>query len=208
MVLAITQPKKHITKAKRKSKPTWKTWSFNCILLYTVTIQHRTSSGNLSSRPPDSQHCSAVQWRVRPLHRRSMYAWNKRWARCVVQQSASMISASSWMTDAAAAAAVAALPNRYSLIKGRHVHSMAAVDWVRLNVPPTQYRSYRDGFLRVNWPNQECQSSEGTAAAETQDTTAVLLPDIAVVMLRLADFKVATITKLTNLFESRLYLSQ
>ena len=31
-------------------------------------------------------------------------------------------------------------------------------DWVRLNVPPTQYRSYGDGFLRVKWPNQQCQS--------------------------------------------------
>ena len=27
------------------------------------------------------------------------------------------------------------------------------IDWVRLNVPPTQYRSYGDGFLRVKWPN-------------------------------------------------------
>jgi len=36
------------------------------------------------------------------------------------------------------------------------------IDWVRLNVPPTQYRSYEDGFLRVKWPNQQCQSTEGT----------------------------------------------
>ena len=36
------------------------------------------------------------------------------------------------------------------------------IDWVRLNVPPTQYRSYGDGFLRVKWPNQQCQSTEGT----------------------------------------------
>jgi len=35
------------------------------------------------------------------------------------------------------------------------------IDWVRLNVPPTQYRSYGDGFLRVKWPNQQCQSTEG-----------------------------------------------
>ena len=35
------------------------------------------------------------------------------------------------------------------------------VDWVRLNVPPTHYRSYGDGFLRVKWPNQQCQSTEG-----------------------------------------------
>ena len=34
-------------------------------------------------------------------------------------------------------------------------------DWVRLNVPPTHYRSYGDGFLRVKWPNQQCQSTEG-----------------------------------------------
>ena len=38
----------------------------------------------------------------------------------------------------------------------------AETDWVRLNVPPTQYRSYGDGFLRVKWPNQQCQSTEGT----------------------------------------------
>ena len=36
------------------------------------------------------------------------------------------------------------------------------IDWVRLNVPPTHYRSYGDGFLRVKWPNQQCQSTEGT----------------------------------------------
>ena len=36
------------------------------------------------------------------------------------------------------------------------------IDWVRLNVPPTQYRSYGDGFLQVKWPNQQCQSTEGT----------------------------------------------
>jgi len=39
------------------------------------------------------------------------------------------------------------------------------IDWVRLNVPATQYRSYHsygDGFLRVKWPNQQCQSTEGT----------------------------------------------
>ena len=35
------------------------------------------------------------------------------------------------------------------------------IDWVRLNVPPTHYRSYGDGFLRVKWPNQQCQSTEG-----------------------------------------------
>ena len=32
------------------------------------------------------------------------------------------------MTDAAAAAAVAALLNNYSLIKGRHAHSVAAAE--------------------------------------------------------------------------------
>ena len=38
------------------------------------------------------------------------------------------------------------------------------IDWVRLNVPPTHYTSYGDGFLRVKWPNQQqqCQSTEGT----------------------------------------------
>ena len=36
------------------------------------------------------------------------------------------------------------------------------IDWVRLNVPPTHYRSYGDGFLRVKWPNQQCQSTMGT----------------------------------------------
>ena len=36
------------------------------------------------------------------------------------------------------------------------------IDWVRLNVRPTQYRSYGYGFLRVKWPNQQCQSTEGT----------------------------------------------
>ena len=35
------------------------------------------------------------------------------------------------------------------------------IDWVRLNVPPTHYRSYGDRFLRVKWPNQQCQSTEG-----------------------------------------------
>jgi len=25
----------------------------------------------------------------------------------------------------------------------------------------THYRSYRDGFLWVKWPNQQCQSTEG-----------------------------------------------
>jgi len=34
------------------------------------------------------------------------------------------------------------------------------IDWVRLYVPPTHYRSYGDGFLRVKWPNQQCQSTE------------------------------------------------
>jgi len=36
------------------------------------------------------------------------------------------------------------------------------IDWVRLNVPPTHYRSYGDGFLRIEWPNQQCQNTEGT----------------------------------------------
>ena len=36
------------------------------------------------------------------------------------------------------------------------------IDWVRLNVPPTQYRSYGGGFLWVKWPNQQCQSTEWT----------------------------------------------
>ena len=45
------------------------------------------------------------------------------------------------------------------------------IDWVRLNVPPTQYRSYGDGFLRVKWPNQQCQSTEGTLNQIEQNTT-------------------------------------
>jgi len=36
------------------------------------------------------------------------------------------------------------------------------IDWVRFNVPPTQYRSYGDRFLQVKWPNQQCQSTEET----------------------------------------------
>ena len=36
------------------------------------------------------------------------------------------------------------------------------IDWLRLNVAPTQYRSNGDGFLRVKWPNRQCQSTEGT----------------------------------------------
>ena len=36
------------------------------------------------------------------------------------------------------------------------------IDWVRLNVPPTHYRSYGDEFLQVRWLNQQCQSTEGT----------------------------------------------
>jgi len=45
------------------------------------------------------------------------------------------------------------------------------IDWVRLNVPPTQYRSYGDGFLRVKWPKQQCQSTEGTLNQIKQNTT-------------------------------------
>ena len=45
------------------------------------------------------------------------------------------------------------------------------IDWVRLNVPPTQYRSYGDGFLRVKWPNQQCQSTEWTLNQIKQNTT-------------------------------------
>ena len=45
------------------------------------------------------------------------------------------------------------------------------IDWVRLNVTPTQYRSYGDGFLRVKWPNQQSQSTEGTLNQIKQNTT-------------------------------------
>jgi len=38
------------------------------------------------------------------------------------------------------------------------------IDWVRLNVPPTHYRSYGDGFLRVKWPNQQCFRTEMTSS--------------------------------------------
>jgi len=35
--------------------------------------------------------------------------------------------------------------------------------WVEqgLTSHQTHYRSYRDGFLWVKWPNQQCQSTEG-----------------------------------------------
>ena len=42
------------------------------------------------------------------------------------------------------------------------IRTSYTIDWVRLNVPPTQYRSYGDGFLWIKWPNQQCQSTEGT----------------------------------------------
>jgi len=44
------------------------------------------------------------------------------------------------------------------------------IDWVRLNLPPTHYRSYGDGFLRVKWPNQQCQSTEGTHTTSGLET--------------------------------------
>ena len=47
------------------------------------------------------------------------------------------------------------------LLQSHTNKSCIMVDWVRLKVPPTHYRSYGDGFLRVKWPNQQCQSTEG-----------------------------------------------
>ena len=54
-------------------------------------------------------------------------------------------------------------------LAGKTIFKM--IDWLRLNVPPTQYRSYGDGFLRVKWPNQQCQSTEGTLNQIEQSTT-------------------------------------
>ena len=48
-----------------------------------------------------------------------------------------------------------------TLLEPGWCHRGLLIDWVRLNVPPTHYRSYGDGFLRVKWPNQQCQSTEG-----------------------------------------------
>ena len=48
------------------------------------------------------------------------------------------------------------------------------IDWVRLNVPPTHYRSYADGFLRVKWPNQQCQSTEGTHISKLKTPQCIL----------------------------------
>ena len=38
----------------------------------------------------------------------------------------------------------------------------ASCSWVRFNVPPTKHiiGHVRDGFLRVKWPNQQCQNTE------------------------------------------------
>jgi len=52
-----------------------------------------------------------------------------------------------------------------------HTHTRTSprlIDWVRLNVPPTHYRSYGDGFLRVKWPNQQCQSTERTHTKQNE----------------------------------------
>jgi len=36
------------------------------------------------------------------------------------------------------------------------------LDWARSNVPPNTLSGHiGDGFLRVKWPNQQCQSTEG-----------------------------------------------
>jgi len=44
--------------------------------------------------------------------------------------------------------------NNFSCNRNTHMHTQSwLIDWVRLNVPPTHYRSYEDGFLRVKWPN-------------------------------------------------------
>ena len=48
------------------------------------------------------------------------------------------------------------------------------IDWVRLNVPPTHYRSYGDGFLRVKWPNQQCQRTEGTHKSKQKTPQCIL----------------------------------
>ena len=42
---------------------------------------------------------------------------------------------------------------QFSVVLGRTERGWL-IDWVRLIVPPTQYKSYGDGFLRVKWPNQ------------------------------------------------------
>ena len=44
------------------------------------------------------------------------------------------------------------------------VHCSQLIDWVRFNVPPNTLHAGHigDGFLRVKWPNQQCQSTEGT----------------------------------------------
>ena len=45
------------------------------------------------------------------------------------------------------------------------------VDWLieySLTSHLTQYRSYRDGFLRVKWPNRQCQSTEGSSSPENR----------------------------------------
>jgi len=49
-----------------------------------------------------------------------------------------------------------------------HTHNrftalLESVHWIEqgLTSHQTHYRSYRDGFLWVKWPNQQCQSTEG-----------------------------------------------
>ena len=41
------------------------------------------------------------------------------------------------------------------------------IDWVRFNVPK-HYRSYRGRVLQVKWPNQQCQSTEGSSSPKNQ----------------------------------------
>jgi len=46
--------------------------------------------------------------------------------------------------------------------KGNHHLRQRQIDWERFNIHQTHYRSYvKDVFLRVKWPNQQCQSTEG-----------------------------------------------
>ena len=50
-------------------------------------------------------------------------------------------------------------------------HKKERQDWLTeygLTSHQTHYRSHQDGFLRVKWPNQQCQSTEGRKKGERE----------------------------------------